>query len=155
MSDWVVGIDLGGTKIDVGLVSPENVIVGRERVPTLAVEGPASVVERIARCVEGLTQLLPDGQRVAALGICCPGPVDHESGMLEDPPNLAGLTFVPLRRLLADRLGIPVRLEHDAKAAALGELHFGAGRGEQHAVSGLALARAWRDSEDELGETDA
>ncbi|GEM_PF-5843141 len=45
MTDWVVGIDLGGTKIEIGLVSPQNRIVGRCRIPTNAHEGPHSVVE--------------------------------------------------------------------------------------------------------------
>jgi glucokinase len=47
-----------------------------------------------------------------------------------DPPNLTGWRDVPFRRMLADRLKLPVSLEHDAKAAALGEFYYGAGRGE-------------------------
>jgi glycyl-radical enzyme activating protein/glucokinase-like ROK family protein len=134
MDEWVVGIDLGGTKIDVGLVSPEDKIIERRRIPTQAWEGPQRVVERISACISDLVTLLPAGKTIAALGICSPGPVDHESGMLIDPPNLSGLHNAPLQPLLSERLGIPVRLEHDAKAAALGELYFGAGRGEQNLV---------------------
>ncbi len=93
-------------------------------------EGAHSIVERIARCVEGLTGLLPMDEHIAALGICCPGPVDQESGNLCDPPNLAGLHYAPLRQLLATRLQLPVSLEHDARAAALGEFYYGSGRGE-------------------------
>ena len=51
-----------------------------------------------------------------------------------DPPNLAGLHNAPLREILAERLGIPVCLEHDAKAAALGEFYYGAGRNERSMV---------------------
>lgn len=134
MEDWVIGIDLGGTKIDVGLVSPQDTIVDRHRIATQSSEGPARVVERIAQCVTELSSLLPVGKNIAALGICSPGPVDHELGMLIDPPNLAGLHNAPLQRLLSDRFGISVCLEHDAKAAALGEFYFGAGRGEQNMV---------------------
>ena len=54
--------------------------------------------------------------------------------MLLDPPNLTGWVNVPLRQMLVDRLGLPVTLEHDAKAAALGEYHYGAGRGERDMV---------------------
>jgi glucokinase len=54
--------------------------------------------------------------------------------MLLDPPNLTGWVNIPLRRMLADRLGLPVTVEHDAKAAALGEYHYGAGRGERDMV---------------------
>ena len=66
--------------------------------------------------------------------ICSPGPVDHETGTLLDPPNLAGLHNAPLRQLLERELKIPVSLEHDAKAAALGEYHYGIGQGEASMV---------------------
>jgi glucokinase len=68
------------------------------------------------------------------LGICSPGPVDHEAGLLIDPPNLQGLHHTPLRQKLIDRLGIPVVLEHDAKAAGLGDYYFGAGRGARSMI---------------------
>lgn len=134
MNDWVIGIDLGGTKIEIGLVSPQDQIIGRRKIPTQASEGPARVIERIAECVEELAKLLPLSEHIAAAGICSPGPVDHENGMIIDPPNLAGLHNTPLRQLLSERLNLPVCLEHDAKAAALGEFYFGAGRGERNMV---------------------
>jgi glucokinase len=134
MGDWVVGVDLGGTKIELGLVDPADRIVRRQRIPTRADLGPRAVVERIAASVLGLSAALPAGERISALGICSPGPVDHRNGMIVDPPNLLGLQHTPLRDLLAERLGLPVQLEHDARAAALGEFHFGAGRGQNSMV---------------------
>ncbi len=131
---WVIGVDLGGTKIALGLIDPQDWIVARRRVATYPDEGPAATVERIAVAVEVLSRHLPAGAVVDALGICTPGPVDHVSGKLVDPPNLPGLHNAPLRDLLSTRLGIPVCLEHDAKAAALGEFHYGAGRGERSMV---------------------
>ena len=77
---------------------------------------------------------LPRGKRIAALGICTPGPVDHRTGTLIDPPNMSGLHNTPLCEMLTERLGVPVCLEHDAKAAALGEFYYGAGRGERSMV---------------------
>lgn len=134
MSDWVVGIDLGGTKIRMGLVSPDDKIVALRQVPTQGHEGPAAVVERMGLLIEELTSDLPPQTTVRAVGICTPGPVDIESGMLLDPPNLQGLHHIPLRRMLSERTGVPVVLEHDAKAAALGDYHFGAGRGARSMV---------------------
>jgi glycyl-radical enzyme activating protein/glucokinase-like ROK family protein len=134
MDDWVLGVDLGGTKIEVGLVDPHNRIVGRRRIPTNAFEGPQRVVERIADCEAELRTLLPVDTQIAALGICSPGPVDHETGTLIDPPNLAGLHNAPLRQMLAERLNLVVTLEHDAKATALGEFYYGAGRDETSMV---------------------
>jgi len=134
MSDWVVGVDLGATKIALGLIDPGDQIVAYRRMPTNADKGPGAVVERIARSVAELERDLPERKRVVALGICSPGPVDHRAGKLVNPPNLPGLHHAPLRRMLAERLGLPVSLEHDAKAAALGEFYYGAGRGERSMV---------------------
>lgn len=134
MSDWVVGVDLGATKIEIGMVDLQDQIVGRRRMLTHQDQGPQAVVERIAQSVAELEKELPEGERIAALGICSPGPLDHETGTLMDPPNLPDLHHAPLRHMLAERLGLPVRLEHDAKAAALGEFYYGAGRGAQSMV---------------------
>ena len=142
MSDWVLGVDLGATKTALGLINPADRIVAYRRIPTNAHEGPQAVVERIAQGVAELERELPDEApalsavegRIAALGICSPGPVDHQRGMLIDPPNLSGLHHTPLRQMLSERLNLPVSLEHDAKAAALGDFYHGAGRGEQSMV---------------------
>jgi glucokinase len=134
MDDWVVGVDLGATKTALGLIDPQDHIVAYRRIPTDADDGPRAVVERIARSVAELQEELPDGQRIAAMGMCSPGPVDHRTGTLIDPPNLSGLHHTPLRHMLAGRLELPVSLEHDARAAALGEFYYGAGRGERSMV---------------------
>ena len=134
MNEWVVGIDLGATKIDLGLINPQDQIVTHRRIPTQESAGPQTVVERIAQSVAELDKELPEGGHITALGICTPGPVDHQAGMLLDPPNLPALHNTPLRQMLFERLHIPVSLEHDAKAAAVGEFYYGAGRGEQSMV---------------------
>ncbi len=134
MTSCVAGVDLGGTKIEIGLVDDQNTILGRCRIPTHPERGPKDVAARIASEVAQLERALPAGQRVAALGICCPGPVDHRTGTLIDPPNLQQLHHAALGPMLAARLDVPVSLEHDAKAAALGEYFYGAGRGEPSMV---------------------
>ena len=60
--------------------------------------------------------------------------MDHVSGDLLTLVNLPGISNTPFRRLLQERLGIPVTLDHDAKVAALGEFHFGAGRGRDSMI---------------------
>jgi glucokinase len=125
---------LGATKIALGLIDPDNRIIASRRIPTLAVDGPQSAVERIAQGIAELEKELPVGGHIAAAGICSPGPLDHRTGVILDPPNLTGWRNVPLRQMLDERLGLPVSLEHDAKAAALGEFQYGAGRGEQSMV---------------------
>jgi glycyl-radical enzyme activating protein/glucokinase-like ROK family protein len=143
--DWVIGVDLGGTKIEVGLISPENRVTARVRIPTHPGLGPQSVVERIADEVDTLSAQRPAGARIAALGLCAPGPVDNAAGTLLDPPNLAGLHYAPLQQMLSARLGIPVEIDHDAKAACLGEYYYGAGKGERsmtYVITGTGVGSA-------------
>jgi glucokinase len=130
MEEWAVGVDLGRTKIALGLIDPHKRIVGYRRLPTNADAGAQSVVDRIAQSVDELRHDLPANARICGLGICTPGPVDHETGVVGEVHEMRGLHHAPLRAMLADRLGLPASLDHDAKAAALGEYHYGAGRGE-------------------------
>ena len=125
----VIGIDLGGSKIALGLVDPQNRILARRRLDTDSQRGLDDVVGRIAGAVQALRSDLPRAATLAAVGIGAPGPVDHISGDLLDLVNLPGISNTPFRRVLEERLALPVKLDHDAKVAALGEFHFGAGRG--------------------------
>jgi glucokinase len=134
MDAWVVGVDLGRTKIALGLVSPDNQIVAQQRIPANTDRGAASVVERIAQSVEELQREVPAGERIRALGICTPGPVDYARGMILDVHEMEGLHHTPLGKLLSERLGMPASLDHDAKSAALGEYYFGGGKGERSMV---------------------
>jgi len=128
MDVWTVGVDLGGTKVAMGLVDRQQRIVARERIATHPERGPQDLVMRMSACVGRLSKRLPAGHLLGAVGVCSPGPVDSEQGLLIDPPNLHGLQHTPLRAMLNKALGLPVNLEHDAKAAAWGEHLYGAGR---------------------------
>ena len=123
----VIGIDLGGSKIALGLVSPRDEIIARRRIDTESEAGLQSVAERIAIEVDALKATLPPEQPVVAVGIGAPGPVDRDSGDLLTLVNLPGISNTPFRRALQERLALPVALDHDAKVAALGEFHYGAG----------------------------
>ena len=132
MSDQrpVVGIDLGGTKIVAALVSPSGRIMDRERAPTLAAEGPQSVVQRIFGVVDGLLKraaMRPED--TGGICVAAAGPIDMREGRVKNAPNLPGWESVPLRDMVRDRFAIPSFLINDAKAAVLGESRFGAGQG--------------------------
>jgi glucokinase len=134
MDEYVVGVDLGGTKIELGLIDPQNKIIARKKIPTDAESGPEAAVERMAAVVNEFARHVPEGVSIASLGICCPGPLDHIAGVLINPTNLPKFYNVPLRQMLSDRLHLPVSMEHDAKAAGLGEFYYGAGRDEHSMV---------------------
>lgn len=127
--EWSIGVDLGAGTFKCGLVSPDYRIVARAQEETRPLAGPVQAAGRIADNVRRLLAQAPEGAVVSRIGICSPGPIDHISGYIVDPPNLTGWRNVPFAGMLEERTGLPVRLEHDAKAAALGEYRFGAGRG--------------------------
>lgn len=90
---------------------------------------PAEALPRLAETVltlikdQGLTR-----DAVWGVGVGLPGPLDMLAGSLVNPPNFPGWNGVPLRRLLSEQLDLPVFLETDATAAAVGERWFGQGR---------------------------
>jgi len=128
-------VDLGGTKILSMIVDEKGRILGEDRRPTEASEGPEVGLERIAASLEAVMAeagLTRDDLRAA--GVCSPGPIDPVHGVLPEASNLPGWINVPIRQYLADRLGVPVILEHDATAAAYGEFVYGAGRGFRNII---------------------
>ncbi len=130
-----VGVDLGATKIAAGLVNRGGEILARTRELTRVEEGPEAVMGRLADCIQSLlTRAEKLSKPVAAVGICSPGPLDHESGVVLSPPNLTGWRDVPLKTIMEQKLSLPTFIEHDVKAAVLAEYHFGAGQGVDHLV---------------------
>ncbi len=118
------GVDLGGTNTILGLVSEKGAILERLEVPTAAEDGYDEVLDRIA---DGL-RLMIGSRVIVAVGIGAPGPLDTERGIVIQAPNLEGFDDKPLAADLARRCELPVTLENDANAAALGEAWTGAGR---------------------------
>ena len=110
----VIGIDLGGSKIALGLVDSRDEIIARRRIDTKSEAGLGSVIESIAIEIEALRAMLPAGRSVEAVGVGAPGPVDHINGDLLTLVNLPGISNSPFRRALQDRTSLPVALDHDA-----------------------------------------
>ncbi len=115
-----VGVDLGGTKIAVGVVDADGAVRSESRRETP--DGPDAVVAAIADAVAELG----DEARGRPVGIGAAGFVDAARKRVLFAPNLQW-TDVPLAEQLSDRLGTPVILENDANAAAWAEARFGAG----------------------------
>jgi predicted NBD/HSP70 family sugar kinase len=104
-------------------------MVMRQR-PTPPRADPASITAATAELVDDV--LATAGvrrDRVLGLGLAAPGPIDHAAGEIISPPQLHNWDRVPLKRMLADATGLPVSLDNDATAAAVGERWAGAGRG--------------------------
>jgi glucokinase len=140
---WIVGLDIGGTNMVVGLVPFEGgPPLGLRRLPTLPEGGGESVLQRAMAAAEECLEevfLETGGTRadVAGVGIGAPGPLNRESGVLIEAPNLGWRNF-PVRDLVAEGLAMPATLDNDANCATFGEWWMGAGRGARTLV-GLTL----------------
>jgi len=127
---FVVGLDLGGTKILSICLDANREIVGRDYRETEADEGADAVISRMvesARAAAG-------GRELRAIGVSAPGPIDTNRGIVTEAPNLPGWFDIPLQQRIRDLTGLPTWVENDANAGALGEHRLGAGRGSQHMV---------------------
>jgi glucokinase len=126
---YVVGMDLGGTKILAAAVNAEGQILAEAKRATKATEGPDAVIERMARTArKAARQAGIDWSAIVGVGVGAPGPIDPESGMVYNPPNLPGWDEVALGPRLSEALGVPVHLENDVNLGTLGEYALGAGR---------------------------
>ncbi|MBM7853648.1 glucokinase [Desulfohalotomaculum tongense] len=130
MTNYVIGVDLGGTKIFTVLADMHGSICAEIKVPTGAAAGPEKVMERLVNSAAAVRQQCaadPRGLLTVAVGV--PGPeLDAERGLVYFSNNL-GWYDIPLKEILQNELQVPVYVENDANAAALGEHVYGAGSG--------------------------
>ena len=126
--EYVIGVDLGGTKILTALSDLEGNILERARVLVGEDKGKESVVSKIKETVRQVVEQAEVGlEEVAGIGLGCPGPIDIEQRLIHSTANL-DLENVNIQDELSE-FNTPIFLENDANAAALGELWFGAGQG--------------------------
>jgi glucokinase len=119
-TEWVVGVDLGGTKILAGIFDHQLTCRGRNKMSTKPERGSELVIDRIARCVrDAVDECDLEMKQIKGVGLGAPGAVDFASGRVLFAPNLQW-TDVPLKKILEKDLGVPVFLENDANVAALG-----------------------------------
>ncbi|TQK42422.1 glucokinase [Streptomyces sp. SLBN-118] len=121
----VVAVDLGGTTIKAARFNAQGVAEETLRLATPFSEGPEAVVAAVVRAATTLVRL-----GTAAVGLCAPGLIDDAAGVVRYASNL-GLRDTPLTAAVADRLRLPVTLEHDVRAACLAEQRLGLGTGIQ------------------------
>jgi glucokinase len=123
-----LGVDLGGTKVNVGLVNVGGRLLSTEKFSTHFGKEPERV---IADIITGMNRCLSKaGQEAEAVGIGIAAQVDSR-GVVQGSPNL-GWRNVPLKKELEARIDVPVVVINDVRAATWGEWRFGSGRGVDH-----------------------
>lgn len=136
MTGYLIGIDIGGTKcaVNLGKIVPGNPIdsfefVSKKCFMTEANKGPQHVIDQLIAGIHALIEEegIPAGQ-LKSIGISCGGPLDHEKGIVKNPPNLYGWDHIPITKLMEEAFHIPSFLQNDANACALAEWKYGAGK---------------------------
>ncbi len=131
-----IGVDLGGSKIAAGLVCEDGRLLERRVMPTLAAQGPSSVLTRLVKQIAGLQARATDqGIEVRAIGVATAGAVDPEQGAVAAATRaLPGFEGLQLRDHVEAASSLPVAVLNDVQAMALGEHFFGVGREAEHVL---------------------
>jgi len=124
-----IGIDIGGTKIVVAAVDGSGRIQARTTFETRSDRGFAVGLAELSGAVRRVLQEARwETETIDGIGIGCTGPVSPARGTIHNPYTLPGWDDADIVSPLRETFGIPICLENDADAAAVGEFHFGAGR---------------------------
>lgn len=135
--DFVLGLDIGGTKLAAGVVAGDGNVLSRREAASHREAGPTAMIARLIDL--GRAAVSESGvawSAIRAVGIACGGPLDPATGIILSPLHLPGWDDVPLARMVSDALDRPAVVDNDATACALAEWWFGAGRsmGADHLV---------------------
>jgi glucokinase len=124
-----IGVDIGGTNVKLGIVDERGKVFLRDTFPTGSVRSRGRLLAKLTEHIGILrTEARHRGLRLAGVGVGAPGPIDVERGLVYFFPNIPGWKNTPLKSILEKKLRLPVRVDNDANAMALGESLFGAGR---------------------------
>jgi glucokinase len=123
-----IGVDLGGTKMLVGVLSDTEPLYEQREASTGQTED--ELVELLVREVEEAREARPG---VTAVGLGIPATIDHDSGVAVAAVNLP-LSDLPIRDIVSERTGLPVYVDNDGNVAALAEYLYGAAKGMPHIV---------------------
>jgi glucokinase len=119
----VLGVDIGGTKVAVGVVNGQGKILQQGRTPMSANESAEAGLRAVIDAIDSM------GSGFDSIGICAPGPLDPRTGVVLNPPNLPCWRNFPLAEEIRKKYAVKVKVDNDANAAALAETIWGAARG--------------------------
>ena len=127
---YVIGVDVGGTKVAAGVVDNLGAIDDVTRVAMVSDRSAVEGFSAVAAAIDHLFGRTKEQQRtIRGIGICAPGPLDPNTGVVINPPNVTCWRNYPLAAEISKRYQLPVKIENDGNAAALAEVLWGAGKG--------------------------
>jgi glucokinase len=125
-----IAVDIGGTQLRAACYPSDQVTPTQlDRITTQA-ENEAP----LDRLVTLIASVIPRNERVAAIGVAAPGPINPFKGIIYTAPNIPGWNDMALSSYLEGRFGVPVLLGNDANLAALAEWQYGAAVGHHHLI---------------------
>lgn len=132
---WLCGVDLGGTKIAIAIVSTEGKIENSMEIRDHRTKSEDTIVHDIAAAIDGLiTKTGVTKDHLLGVGVGTSGHVDHHNGVVITNSNLPGFTDYPIGKKLRDDVGLTVSVDNDANAQAYAEYAFGAAQGYENAA---------------------
>ena len=123
MSNFGIGIDIGGTKILFNLIDDDGKVFKKGFVKT----GNTNEEKRIIEDMIKMINSIKEGFNVESIGIGCAGFIDYKKGVVIKSPNINFLENYPLKNIIEDSVKIPTFIDNDVKMGAIGELFFGEG----------------------------
>ena len=134
MGNFILAIDIGGTKVLAGILNRDGQILVRKKEATCSTGHPEEVMDQISRMVEQIMSKIEiKPQDILGTGVGVPGPLDYIRGVVEDSPNLCWSRFA-IRDELSQRLGTDLWLDKDTNVAALAEKVYGMSRDCRHFI---------------------
>jgi len=131
--DYVLGFDVGGTRLKAGAVSRTGRLLAQEIIPTGALAGPRALLLSIVSLARSLEKTM--GGPAGAVGLGLPGAINPERGIVLLPGRLKGLENFPIVPKLRKAFGVPVIADNDARLAMIAEKEFGQARGKGWALT--------------------
>jgi glucokinase len=128
MSDFSIGVDLGGTNLRIAAIDDRGRLMEKVTFGTKTIVGRDQVLNDMCTAIRQTTAKYQTNGTLLGVGIGLPGIIDMKTGMMRESPNLPGWADYPVRAEIEKRMNTPVILENDANCAALGEKWLGAGR---------------------------
>jgi glucokinase len=132
-SGRVLGVDIGATKIAVGIVDGDGKILTQARKLMVANGTADAALQAVISAIDALagTEQIQTEQ-IQKIGICAPGPLDPRTGVVINPPNLPCWRNFPLAEKISQKYHLCVKVDNDANAAALAETLWGSARGYRY-----------------------
>ena len=160
---FTIGVDVGGTNIRSGLVGARGRVYHRDKRSTPRGGDAQEIIAAILASIGAmLSKPKVTRRRVSGIGVAAPGPLNTKTGVIINPPNLPSWRDLPLKRILEKELRMPVEIDNDANAAAVGEHWIGAGKGADSMImmtlgtgvgGGLIIGgKLWHGASDVAGE---